>query len=115
MIVDDAVVVRSLLVRWVDAEPDMEVIASLRAGREAVAQIESCDPDVVMLDTELDGISALPLLLQKKRDLVDHGLDLHAPQRRDQLARAVARRGRLHLKTAVGARNYGRYPRSAAN
>ncbi len=73
MIVDDAVVVRGLLARWVDAEPDMEVIASLRNGREAVAQIEQCDPDAVMLDIEmpeLDGITALPLLLQKKRDLV---------------------------------------------
>jgi two-component system chemotaxis response regulator CheB len=73
MVVDDAIVVRSLLARWVDAEPDMEVIASLRNGREAVAQIEQCDADVVVLDIdmpELDGISALPLLLQKKRDLV---------------------------------------------
>ncbi|MGB6324165.1 MAG: response regulator, partial [Xanthobacteraceae bacterium] len=73
MVVDDAIVVRSLLARWVDAEPDMEVIASLRTGREAVAQIEQCDADVVVLDIdmpELDGISALPLLLQKKRDLV---------------------------------------------
>ncbi|MFY9762900.1 MAG: chemotaxis response regulator protein-glutamate methylesterase, partial [Xanthobacteraceae bacterium] len=25
MVVDDAIVVRSLLARWVDAEPDMEV------------------------------------------------------------------------------------------
>src|SRR5580692_4083615 len=73
MVVDDAIVVRSLLARWVDAEPDMEVIASLRNGREAVAQIEQCDADVVVLDIdmpELDGISALPLLLQKRRDLV---------------------------------------------
>ncbi len=73
MVVDDAVVVRSLLARWVDAEPDMEVIASLRTGREAVAQIERSDADVVVLDIdmpELDGISALPLLLQKKRGLV---------------------------------------------
>jgi two-component system chemotaxis response regulator CheB len=73
MVVDDAVVVRSLLARWVDAEPDMEVIASLRNGREAVARIEQSDADVVVLDIdmpELDGISALPLLLQKKRDLV---------------------------------------------
>jgi two-component system chemotaxis response regulator CheB len=73
MVVDDAIVVRSLLARWVDAEPDMEVIASLRNGREAVARIEQCDADVVVLDIdmpELDGISALPLLLQKKRDLV---------------------------------------------
>jgi two-component system chemotaxis response regulator CheB len=73
MVVDDAVVVRSLLARWIDAEPDMQVIASLRTGREAVAQIEQSGAHVVMLDVdmpELDGISALPLLLQKKRDLV---------------------------------------------
>ena len=51
----------------------MQVAASLRTGREAVEQIEQCNPDVVVLDVdmpELDGISALPLLLQKKRDLV---------------------------------------------
>ena len=73
MVVDDALVVRSLLARWVDAEPDMQIIASLRTGREAVARIEQSDADVVVLDIdmpELDGISALPLLLQKKRDLV---------------------------------------------
>jgi two-component system chemotaxis response regulator CheB len=73
MIVDDAVVARSLVTRWVDAEPDMTIAASLRTGREAVDQIEKCDPDVVVLDVEmpdLDGISALPLLLKKKRDLV---------------------------------------------
>ena len=73
MIVDDAVVVRGLFSRWVEAEPDLEVVASLRTGREAVAQIERADPDVVVLDVdmpELDGIAALPLLLEKKRDLV---------------------------------------------
>jgi len=73
MVVDDAVVARSLVARWVDAEPDMKVTASLRTGREAVDQIDSADPDVVVLDIEmpeLDGISALPLLLKKKRDLM---------------------------------------------
>ncbi len=72
MVVDDAVVVRSLLARWIDAEPDLQVVASLPTGREAVAWFEKNDADVVMLDIEmpeLDGISALPLLLQKKRDL----------------------------------------------
>lgn len=73
MVVDDAVVVRSLLARWVDAEPDMQTVATLRNGREAVARIEQNDVDVVVLDIdmpEIDGISALPLLLKKKRDLV---------------------------------------------
>jgi two-component system, chemotaxis family, protein-glutamate methylesterase/glutaminase len=73
MIVDDAVVVRGLFGRWVEAEPDLEVVASLRTGREAVNQVERADPDVVVLDVdmpELDGIAALPLLLEKKCDLV---------------------------------------------
>jgi len=73
MLVDDAVVVRSLLSRWIEAEPDFEVVASLRNGREAVDQVERHNPDVVILDVdmpELDGIAALPLLLKKKPDLV---------------------------------------------
>jgi two-component system chemotaxis response regulator CheB len=73
MVVDDAVVARSLVTRWVDAEPDMTVVASLRTGREAVERIDKSNPDVVVLDVEmpeLDGISALPLLLKKKHDLV---------------------------------------------
>ncbi|MGA8614242.1 MAG: chemotaxis response regulator protein-glutamate methylesterase [Xanthobacteraceae bacterium] len=73
MIVDDAIVARSIVTRWVEAEPDMKVAASLRTGREALDNVEAADPDVVLLDVEmpeLDGITALPLLLGKKRDLV---------------------------------------------
>src|ERR1700690_2694258 len=72
MIVDAAVVVRGLFGRWVEAEPDLEVVASLRTGRESVNQLERADPDVVVLDVdmpELDGPAALPLLHEKRRDL----------------------------------------------
>jgi two-component system chemotaxis response regulator CheB len=73
MVVDDAVVVRGLVSRWVDAEPGLKIVASLRSGREAVDQLLRHNPDVVILDIEmpdLDGLSALPLLLEKKRDLI---------------------------------------------
>src|SRR6266478_2951941 len=73
MIVDDAVVVRGLVSRWVDEEPGLKIVASLRSGREAVDQLMRVNPDVVILDIEmpdLDGLSALPLLLEKKRDLI---------------------------------------------
>jgi two-component system chemotaxis response regulator CheB len=73
MVVDDSVVIRGLIARWVGSEPDMVVAASLRTGRDAVNQIERVNPDVAVLDIEmpeLDGISALPLLLAKKRDLI---------------------------------------------
>jgi two-component system chemotaxis response regulator CheB len=73
MVVDDAVVARSLVMRWVDAEPDMKITAAARTGREAVDRIEASAPDVIVLDVEmpeLDGIAALPLLLKKKRDVM---------------------------------------------
>src|SRR6476646_4824822 len=73
MVVDDSVVIRGLISRWIDAEPDMVVAASLRTGLDAVNQLERINPDVAVLDIEmpdLDGISALPLLLAKKRNLI---------------------------------------------
>ena len=73
MIVDDAIVVRGLLVRWIEAETGLQVVASLRSGREAIEQLERVNPDVVVLDVDMpdiDGITALPRLLEKKRDLV---------------------------------------------
>ena len=51
----------------------MVVAASLRTGLDAVNQLERINPDVAVLDIEmpeLDGISALPQLLAKKRDLI---------------------------------------------
>ena len=73
MVVDDSVVVRGLVARWLEEEPGIEVVGSLRTGREAVDQLARIQPDVVVLDIEmpvLDGLSALPLLLEQDRDLV---------------------------------------------
>src|SRR5262245_32112155 len=73
MVVDDAVVVRSLVSRWIDETPDLKLVAALRNGREALDQLDQVQPDVVVLDIEmpeLDGISTLPKLLERRRDLV---------------------------------------------
>jgi two-component system chemotaxis response regulator CheB len=73
MVVDDSVVIRGLISRWIEAEPDMTVAASLRTGLDAVNQLERVNPDVAVLDIEmpeLDGIQALPQLLAKKRNLI---------------------------------------------
>ncbi|MBX9709538.1 MAG: chemotaxis response regulator protein-glutamate methylesterase [Xanthobacteraceae bacterium] len=73
MVVDDSAVIRGLISRWIEAEPDMVVAASVRTGLDAVNQVERVKPDVMVLDIEMpdmDGITALPLLLAKKRDLI---------------------------------------------
>ncbi|TJW92299.1 response regulator, partial [Neisseria gonorrhoeae] len=60
MVVDDSVVIRGMISRWIGAEPDMEVVASLRTGLDAVNQLDRINPDVAVLDIEmpdLDGIS----------------------------------------------------------
>jgi len=73
MVVDDSVVVRGLVSRWLEATPGIKVVGSFRTGREAVEHVERTDPDVVILDIEMpemDGLTALPLMLARRRDLV---------------------------------------------
>jgi len=73
MVVDDAVVIRGLLSRWLDDDAALSVVASHRNGKLAVEDVLRSNPDVVVLDIEMpemDGMTALPLMLAKKRDLV---------------------------------------------
>src|ERR1039458_2606079 len=73
MVVDDSVVIRGLISRWIASEPDMVVAASLRTGLDAVNQIERVNPDAAVLDIEMPEfavIPALPLLLEKKPNLI---------------------------------------------
>ena len=69
MIVDDAVVVRGLVSRWIGLEPDMQVVRVCKNGREALEQLDIANPDVVVLDIEmpeLDGIATLKEMLIKR-------------------------------------------------
>lgn len=108
MVVDDSAVIRGFLSRWIEAESDMVIAASLRTGRDAVNQIERVSPDVIVLDIEmpdLDGISALPLLIAKKRDAVVI------------MASTLTRRNaEISLKAlSLGAADYVPKPESARN
>lgn len=67
MVVDDSVVIRGLISRWLDALPDIEVAVTCRNGEDAVKKIADADVDIVILDIEMpvmDGMTALPKLLQ---------------------------------------------------
>lgn len=67
MVVDDSVVIRGLIGRWVDADPDLSLVGSHRNGRLAVEDVARSRPDIVVLDIEMpdmDGLTALPLLLK---------------------------------------------------
>jgi CheY-like chemotaxis protein len=44
MVVDDAAVVRSTIGRWVEAEPDLEMVGLLRGAAEAIEQVKRQNP-----------------------------------------------------------------------
>jgi two-component system chemotaxis response regulator CheB len=70
MLVDDAVVVRGLFARWVESEPDLDVVATLRTGREAVDQLGRVDPDVVVLDVDMPDLDGIEVARRLRADPV---------------------------------------------
>ena len=72
MVVDDSAVIRGLLTRILESDPQVSVVESVSNGEIAVKRLESQNIDVVVLDIEMpvmDGLTALPKLLQVKPDV----------------------------------------------
>lgn len=73
MIVDDSLVVRGILRKTLLSDPEVEVVAAVGNGKLALEQLDKTEVDAVILDIEMpvmDGLTALPLMLKKKPDLV---------------------------------------------
>ncbi len=69
MVVDDSAVIRGLLTRFLEADPEISVIASVSNGQMALNGLDRHDVEIIVLDIEMpvmDGMTALPLLLAKK-------------------------------------------------
>ena len=72
MIVDDSAVVRGLISRWLEPEPDMVLAGLAIDGAKGVEKVKEVQPDVLILDIEMPnmgGIEALPKLLAAKPGL----------------------------------------------
>jgi two-component system chemotaxis response regulator CheB len=66
MICDDSAVIRAAIGRMLENEPSVRVVARVNNGRQAVDEVKRQQIDVVVLDIEMpemDGMTALPLLL----------------------------------------------------
>lgn len=72
MLVDDSAVIRGLFTRTLEADPDVRVTISVGDGQAAIDKLKRNEVDIMVLDIEmprLDGISALPRLLEIDPDL----------------------------------------------
>lgn len=66
MVVDDSAVIRGLIARWLDADPQVTVVATAHNGAMALRNLVSSGAEVVILDVEMpemDGMTALPRLI----------------------------------------------------
>jgi two-component system chemotaxis response regulator CheB len=67
MVVDDSAVVRGLVTRFLQEDPELSVAASCGNGQRAVDELKRTPVDVIVLDIEMpvmDGLTALPKLLE---------------------------------------------------
>ncbi len=72
MVVDDSAVIRGLLTRALETDPQVQVVASVSDGRMALNALKRYDIEVTVLDIEMpvmDGLTALPQLIAAKPDL----------------------------------------------
>jgi two-component system chemotaxis response regulator CheB len=66
MVVDDSAVIRGLLIRSLESDPQIHVVASVRDGSMALNTVINQDIEVVILDIEMpvmDGLTALPKII----------------------------------------------------
>ena len=71
MIVDDHEVVRLGLKSLLDQYPQYEVISEAKNAKEAIAQVETYQPDIVLMDIRLPGKSGIEACEEIKQNFPD--------------------------------------------
>lgn len=67
LLVDDHAVIRQALRMLLESQPELEVVADVENGREAVAVAEKLNPDVVLMDVVMPGLNGLEATRQIRR------------------------------------------------
>jgi DNA-binding NarL/FixJ family response regulator len=62
MIVDDQMLVREGLASLLSLTPDLEVVGKAGDGAEALALVDRCRPDVVLMDVRMPGMNGVAVL-----------------------------------------------------
>jgi two-component system NarL family response regulator len=71
LIVDDHPVVRAGLTSMLGTQAELEVIGSASSGEEALAKLRQVEPDVLLLDLRMHGMSGVDTLMAMRRSAHD--------------------------------------------
>ncbi|MCA9896592.1 MAG: response regulator transcription factor [Ardenticatenaceae bacterium] len=71
VLADDHAVVRSGLRMLLQAQPDMEIVGEAESGTEALRQVQTLQPDVILMDIQMPGMNGIEATRQIKGVGVD--------------------------------------------
>ncbi|HVR09678.1 MAG TPA: response regulator transcription factor [Thermoanaerobaculia bacterium] len=97
LLAEDQSMVLGALAALLELEPDVEVVARARDGREALRLVEETSPDVVLTDIEMPGMGGLDLAVELRR---------RANPARVVIVTTFARSGFLQRALAAGVAGY---------
>ena len=68
LLVDDQMIIRQGLRSLLEAKPDLEVVGEAENGQQAITQVETLQPDIVLMDVRMpvmDGVAATRQICQQ--------------------------------------------------
>jgi YesN/AraC family two-component response regulator len=68
LLVDDQALLCEVLKTWLDVEEDFQVVGVAHNGEEALAKVETIEPDIVLMDIDMpgmDGLNATKIICQR--------------------------------------------------
>lgn len=71
VVVDDHAVTRAGICRWLNEEPDINVVAQAQKGNEALRLVKQYHPDVLLTDIELPDLCGLDLVYEVQQSQPD--------------------------------------------
>lgn len=95
LLVDDHFVVRSGLVASLELEDDMKVVGEADRGEEVVVLYDSRQPDIVLMDLQLPGISGIEATAELLKRHPDAHVLIFSTFARDEEIQAALRAGAL--------------------
>lgn len=71
LVVDDVAIVRRLVVDALSLDPDLQVVGTAQNGRDALEQIPTVKPDLLVLDYEMPEMDGLETLVEVRKSYPD--------------------------------------------